>query len=267
MIKIILNIVLCFLIVVCLCISSANAQSVDNLILMTESFPPFNFEADGRLQGISIDLIEKMLENINSKLRRKHIKLLPWARAYRNILENKNTVLFLMDRNKARENLFKWVGPVMPAIFALIAKKDRGIKIKSIAEINKYKIGVVSKDLGEQLLLELGIDKKNIDPAPSGEINLLKLNRGRIDMWNYEINVAKWIINKSGFNTNDYEVVYVMKKGDSYYAFHKDTDDSVINKFQQALDKLKKKPDEEHYSEFDKIINRYLQRDKCFYSF
>ena len=87
-------------------------------------------------------------------------------------------------------------------------------------------------------------------------------------MWNYEINVAKWIINKSGFNTNDYEVVYVMKKGDSYYAFHKDIDDSVINRFQEALNKLKQKPDEKHGSEFDKIIKRYFPReDNYFYSF
>lgn len=252
---------ICILLISCLYFSSANAQSVDDLILMTESFPPFNFEKDGKLQGISVDLMERMLESLNSRLGRKDIKLLPWARAYRDIIEINHSVLFLMERNKARENLFKWVGPVMPTIYGLIARKDRKIKIKSVDEAKKLRIGVVSKDLGEQLLLERGIGQENIDPAPSGEVNLLKLNNGRIDVWNYEVSVAKWIINQSGFSIDDYETVYIMKKGDSFFAFHRDTDDSLVRQFQQALDKLKKKSDKTHESELDKIINRYLKRE------
>lgn len=235
------------------------AQSIDDLTLMTEYFPPFNYKEDHELKGISVDIMERMLEMSGSHLTRDDIHLLPWARAYRNILERPHTVLFLMNRNKAREKLFKWVGPVIPAMYVLIAKKDRGIRIKTLEDLKKYRIGVVSKDLSEQLLREIGIHEQNIDRVASGEVNLMKLNRGRIDLWNYEASVAKWIISKSGFRMEDYEVAYVLKTElSSHYAFHRDTSDEIIERFQQALDKLKEKGPGEAESEYDLIIKRHI---------
>lgn len=237
----------------------ARAQSLDDLILMTESFPPFNFEENGRLQGISVDLLERMLEIAGSRLRRSDIRLLPWARAYRDALEKKNAVLFLMNRNRMREKLFKWVGPVTPTIYALIAKKDRQIKIHSVTDLQQYRIGVVSRDLGEQLLLEMGIDQKNIDPVPSGDINVLKLNRHRIDLWNYEMSVAQWTIRQCGFDPKDYEAVYILKRNvSSYYAFHRETDDRVVIKLQGALDRLREKSSSGQESEYERIVNHYF---------
>ena len=42
-------------------------QSVDDLTIMTENYPPYNFEKDGRLQGISVDLMVLMLEKVGSR--------------------------------------------------------------------------------------------------------------------------------------------------------------------------------------------------------
>ena len=242
------------------------ASPIDRLILMTEAFPPFNFEAEGRIQGISVDVMERMLIHLNSKLRRADIRLLPWARAYRDALEKRNTVLFLMHRNPTRENSFKWVGPVLPTVYALIAKKSRRIRIASAEEIKKYRIGVVSKDLSEQLLLELGLEAVNIDSVAKGETNLMKLNRDRIDLWNYEVSVAKWLITRSGFDVDDYEAVYVLKEDNSaYYAFHKQTDDEIIQAFQGALDTLKKPAGESGQSGqsvLNQIIQSYIRSEK-----
>lgn len=257
-----LKMTICFLLVFFVNAHRVQAQTINDLILMTESFPPFNYMDKGELKGISVDILEKMLETAGSSLTRKDIKIYPWARAFRDALEKKNTVLFLMNRNSVREHYFKWVGPVVPTVYALIAKKDRGIKIDTIEDIGKYKIGVVSKDLGEQLLIEIGIDPGMIDPVPTGETNIIKLNRGRIDLWNYELSVAKWIIHKSGYRVDDYEPVFVLKGNvSSYYAFHVDTKETIIQKLQKALDSLKKKKAGEKESEFDRIVNRYLKFD------
>lgn len=240
--------------------STVGSQNVDNLILMTEQFPPFNYEADGELKGISVDLLERILEKIGSKLTKKDIRLLPWARGYRDALEQKNTVLFITNRNKKRENLFKWVGPVITTEFGLIAKKDRGIRVSSHDDIHQFKIGVISKDYGELLLQTLGVDPANIEPVATGELNVLKLNRHRIDLWNYEVTVAAWIISQAGFNPSDYEVVFMLKQDiGAYFAFHKDTDDAVIAIFQGALNKLKVKEAGKAHSDFELIVNRYIQ--------
>ncbi len=255
--------VIIMFVIFCLGEAHAMADSVDNLILMTESFPPFSFEENGEMKGISVELAEKMLRIAGSRLTRKDIRQMPWARAYRDALETENTVLFLINRNPVREKLFKWVGPVaqLPIKYVLIAKKERRIRITSPDDLKKYRIGVVFNDLGEQLTAEMGIENENIDPVSSGEINLLKLNRNRIDLWNYEANVAKWLITHFGFKMEDYEVVYILKKElPTYFAFHRDTTDKIIQKFQRALDELRKTPPGSRESELDKIVKKYIKK-------
>ncbi len=239
---------------------SCLAQDVNNLVLMTEQFPPFNYAENGELKGISVDLLEMMLVEVGSKLTRKDMRLLPWARGYRDALEKENTVLFITNRNPLREELFKWVGPILTTEFGLIAKKNRKIRITSRDEINRYKIGVVSKDYGEMLLHSLGIKPVQIEPVPTPEINVHKLNRHRIDLWNYEVTVAAWIISQAGFNPHDYEVAYLLKQDiGAYFAFHNETDDAIITLFQGALDQMKLKKPGQTKSQLETIVNRYIK--------
>ncbi|MEN8246449.1 MAG: transporter substrate-binding domain-containing protein [Thermodesulfobacteriota bacterium] len=238
------------------------AEPVDDLTLMTESLPPLNFEQNGMLKGISVDLMAEMLRMVGSRLTRGDIHLMPWARAYRDILKNENTVLFLMNRNQARENLFKWVGPVINIDCVLIAKKEKGIRINSTDDLKNYRIGVIKKDFGELLMEEMGISSDNIDSVSSVEINLEKLNRGRIDLWNYETNCAKWLITRHGYNVQDYEIVYTLKKYlPAFFAFHRNTKDGIIQRFQDALDQLKTKPSETGLSKLDRIVQIYIKKD------
>lgn len=233
--------------------------SAKNLIYMTEEYPPFNFEKDGELKGIAVDVIERIFQIEKIGLTRKNIQVLPWARGYKYVLENENTVLFSTTRTKHRENLFKWVGPVAMSKVVLIAKKDKKIRIDSLSDLQKYSIGVIRDDIGEQLIRKAGIGKENIDAVSKGLINVRKLVRDRIDLWAYSESVAMWFIKKNGFDPNDFETVYVlMEVGDLYYAFNKNTPDPLIAQFQNALDRLKIK-DGDKKSEYEIIRDKYLK--------
>ena len=61
----------------CIFPATVFSQPIDDLILMTEEFPPYNFEADGYLQGTSIDLMCLILKKAGSTLSRDDIRLLP----------------------------------------------------------------------------------------------------------------------------------------------------------------------------------------------
>lgn len=235
--------------------STVFAQSVDNLTIMTENYPPFNFEDKGKLQGIGVDLMVLMLKKVSSNQGRGDIVLLPWARAYMKALKEKNTCLFSTTRTKERENLFKWVGPISTTSIVLIARKDRGVKINATEDIKEYNVGVIYNDIGEQLLIKTGIGGNNLNRLAGTNVTLQAirmLNSGRIDVWSYEENVAKWEIRAKGFNPNDYETVYTIAKGELYFAFHKDTSEVLIQKLQNALDELK------NQGEYQKILDKYL---------
>ena len=104
-------------------------QNFDNFTLMSEEYPPYNMLENNKPIGVSIDLLEAIFKKIDSKLTKKDIQFLPWARSYNIIQTKKNTMLFSMARTKQREKLFKWVGPIGSSVIALIARKDKNIKI------------------------------------------------------------------------------------------------------------------------------------------
>ncbi len=231
------------------------AEFADTFSIITEIYPPYNFLEKEKLQGISVDLMVLMLGKVNSKQTREDIKLWPWARGYRDVLEKRNTCLFSTTRTKKREDLFKWVGPISPTTISIFAKKKRNIKINKIDDLRKYKIGVVIDDIGEQLLVTAGIALNNLERMGGVHVirsSLKKLNRERIDLFSYEENAVKWVMKTKDFNPEDYEIVYTLKRGEVYYVFHKETPDSYILKLQTALDELKSG------GEYDNVLRQYL---------
>ncbi len=92
------------------------SQSIDDLKMMTEEYPPFNYTEDGVIKGLSVNIIEMILNKYGSKLTRKDIEILPWDKAYKRLQTENNTVLFAMSKTKERLNLFKWAGPFCMSI-------------------------------------------------------------------------------------------------------------------------------------------------------
>lgn len=241
---------------VCLLTSAAfsHAQSLDDLTFITEEFPPFNFERDGKRQGIALDALVEMLAANGAKKTRADIKVWPWARGYETAMKEKNIVLFSTTRTAERENLFKWVGPIMPARVVLAAKKNRGIKIRTIDELNQMnlKIGVVREDVGGQLLAKMGVDKDKMLQANSGISVAKMLHAGRVDLWAYGAPVILWNLKELGYDTSEYEEAYTLTESDQYYfALNKDTDDKLVAKLQAALDQLKAN------GKFNAIVAKY----------
>jgi polar amino acid transport system substrate-binding protein len=235
------------------CVPAA-AQSVDDLVFITEDYPPFNFERDGRRLGIAVDVLEEMLVQAGAKKTRADIRVWPWARGYETALKEKNTVLFSTTRTEAREHLFKWVGPIMPSRIVLVAKKQRAIQIKSADQIKQsaYKIGVVREDIGGQLLANLGVNKDRTVQANSGVSVAKMLQADRIDMWAYGAPVIMWNLKELGYPADAYEEVFTLTESQHYYyAINKDTDDRVVEKLQSALEQVKAK------GRFSAIIARY----------
>jgi polar amino acid transport system substrate-binding protein len=217
---------------------------------MTEEYPPYNMTKEGKLTGISVEVLELVLQEVGSKKAVADIQVLPWARSYSIVQNKKNTMLFSMFRTKQRENLFQWVGPIDSSKIALIGKKERKIKIDDVSDMKKYKIGTVKDDVAELTLKELGVTSfDSISGTNSIETSIKKLDRNRIDLFAYVYETKSWKIDN--FQPEDYENVYTLKKNDLYFAFHKETDPKLVKELQKVLDRLKKQ------GMVQKIISKY----------
>lgn len=230
----------------------ASASELDQLTYITESYPPYNFKDNGKLKGISVDLLLAAAKKSSPSLTASGIRVFPWPRAYKMAETGPNIVLFSTTRTEEREPKFNWVGPIVPTRIVLLAKKSNSIVINSPSDIKKYAIGAITDDIGDQLVQEAGVKPSSIKHVPKAESLAKMLGAGRIKLWAYEENVARWFIKKEGLNNNDFESVYTLKESDLYYAFSKDISKDRQDRLQKAINEVKAS------GEFDKIKAEYL---------
>ncbi len=236
-------------------------SSIGKLSYITEQYPPFNFQENGIMNGISIDLLEKILNKMHSDLNQSDIKLLPWYQGYQDALKERNVVFFSVARLPELESSFKWVGPISPTQTVVFAMRDRPIKINSPADMNKYKVGVVRGSAEQLLLTRIGVNAKNLVQEDDADTIIKMLKNGSIDIdaWAYAELPGIWLINRSGIIPRDYDIVYDLKdEVELYYAFNKETPDSVVQAFHLALNRIKQEKGVEGTSDYDKILYKYI---------
>jgi polar amino acid transport system substrate-binding protein len=235
--------------------AAVQAPSAKDLTYITEQFPPYNFQMDGKLQGISVDLLEEVWERMGVGLNRSVIELLPWAEGYRIALDENNTVIFSTARLPQREQLFKWAGSIGPIRNVLLVKKDKNISISSAKE---YRIGAIRDDSAVQMLLDAGLKKENLVLENTSKPIIEMLQNGSIDAWAYGDTAGIWLIQQSGASASDFKVAYVLGQIDYYYAFNKETHDPLIQSFQQAMDDIKNSRDKNGESDYERILSKYI---------
>jgi polar amino acid transport system substrate-binding protein len=231
--------------------ASAAPPGPESLVYTCEDIPPSNYVADGRLQGASVELLRAMWRRMG--VREQPIDVVPWARGYDWLLTRKNHVLFSMSRTPQREALFKWVGPIFTVRNVLLGLADAPVRISTLDDARRYRIGVINDDVLEKYLLEQGFARESLEGVPDLELNFKKLDRGRVDLIAHTQSTFDEYIRTHKLDPTRYRVYYVLMERKNYYAFSKEVPDELIQRFQTALDASR--------AEQDAILLRYgIQR-------
>ncbi len=241
-----------------LLVGTPHTSMAGPLSFITEAYPPYNFSDDNILRGIAVDLLVIASQQTPQPVQRSQIHLMPWARGYRTVLNTADTVLFSTTRTAERETLFKWAGPIATTRVVLLARKDRGIQIKSASDLQHYRIGAIHDDVGEQSVLALGISNQQLHISANADALARQLQAGRIDLWAYEENVASWFLHNAGFNKDEFETVYLLKEGELWFAFNRAVSDEQIQPLQKAIDELRNSPGRFGKTRYDDIALNYL---------
>ena len=224
----------------------------ERLIVLTEDWPPFNFSEQGKIVGISTDLVTAAITKARFTY---ELWMFPWKRAYLQTIKNKNTLLFTTSRTKTREDLFKWIGPLYSRQIALYRLKSRDdIVLNGIEDLKNYQLGILRGGSVQEYLSGKGF-KEGIHYQTVSEerLNLFKLFNKRVDLIpGSEISMA-FRLKSTAFQFSEMEQAYVLvDEGGFYIAANKETSDDIIRSLQSALDLLIK---EGHRK---KITLRYL---------
>ena len=237
-----------------LMVATARAEqpSDASLVLLTENFPPYNmakngknFAKDENIEGIAVDIMRETFKragiSYNLTLR------FPWERIYKLALEKPGYGVFVMARLPDREALFKWVGPIGPDDWVLLAKADSKIQLESLEQARRYKIGAYKGDA-----IAESLDKQGLKPmvALRDQDNAQKLMEGQIDLWATGDPAGRYLARQVG--VNGLKTVLRFNSAQLYLALNKDVPDEVVARLQAALDELR------NSGRIDEIMARYL---------
>lgn len=227
------------------------------LRIMTEDIAPFSFLENGVPRGISVDLLGYMLAEMKRSETTADIRFLPWARAYSEAQARPGSLLFSVSRTPARENLFKWVGPIYTVQLGLLAKKSAGLSLRGIEDLRDRRVVTIRDSGAEQLLIAQGADPKKLQRV-TGLSNILPmLLNNHADAVAFNIPTLQYNLKAMGQDLRQFEVVWVLDEVQFYYAFHPQTDEALIRRFQQALAAANVRKG--GTSPLERIVKAYLQ--------
>lgn len=241
-----------------LTVGHTQATPFANLQYLTEEYPPFNYSEHQSVTGISVDLLLAASKAVGHEINRSDIKVQPWPRAYRSALIRPNTVLFATTRTEAREMLFKWAGPIIQTRIVILAKRSKNIEINHPMDMAQYRIGVIRDDVGEQLLLGLGVPRDSMVESSVPQTLAKQFAKDRIDVWAYEENVARWWLKKQGLTSEELQVVHILEEGELYYAFNLSVKDEVVKQLQTGIDQVKVERQASGLTTYQTIVSKYF---------
>ncbi|WP_313223062.1 substrate-binding periplasmic protein [Stutzerimonas nitrititolerans] len=211
----------------------------EQINLLTENFPPYNMAIDGKnyardenVQGIAADIVREMFQRagIDYTLTLRF----PWERVYKMALETPGYGVFVMARLPEREALFKWVGPIGPDDWVLLARADSPIDITSLEQARRYNIGAYKGDAIAEHLVAQGLEPSL---ALRDQTNVEKLQNGEIDLWATGDPAGRYLAKQQG--VTGFKRVLRFDDAQLFLALNKQTADETVAKLQAALEQMR----------------------------
>lgn len=207
------------------------------LFLYAENDHPLQFVDDGgKLTGFTVELVKEIQRRVgNSDL----IQIVPWSRGLYKLDNDKNTLLFSMAKTPDRESKYQWIGPISTMKYGFYVKNDSPIKITNLEDAKKIdSIGVYRNDILDLALTRRGF--KNLDRADSNVSSLKKLMIGRVTVYAGAPVAVQKVVDLAGYSIEDVRLAFEFMRTTLYIAASKDTDPSIVAKWNKALEEMKK---------------------------
>ncbi len=218
----------------------ARAEAQD-LQIFTEDWPPISFGSGNRAEGMAVEVVQAMQAHMGSS---QAIQVVPWARGYKALLEEPNTLLFTVGRSEEREKLMVMLGPIAISTTSLYTRKGNAARLLGMGEeIQKLKVGAYRSSIFADTARKKGF--QNIEQAPTPQIIANMLLAKRFDLWVEGSLVVSSVLKDIGHSADDVEKVKVLDSLELYLAFSTSTPATTIKAWEEALRWLKK---EGHFS-------------------
>ena len=214
------------------------ASATQALTLVTEENPPFNYTEQGKVVGMSTEIVVELGKISGIPLQ---IQPGPWEKAYLAAQRDKETCIYSTARLENRERLFSWIGPIATNQWVLIGKSDFAGSVRVVEDARKYRVGVVARDAKIEFLMGKGVtDLREVSEDGLNPPRLV-LNRddpNRIDLWATSAYGARQTAARA--KVKDLRLVLNLSKVPLYLACGRNTSPETVRALSQAFDRASK---------------------------
>ncbi len=224
-----------FAILFCFCAVFTVYADGPALRVVTELSPPHQTIKEGKVDGISTQIVEATLKQAGLQSR---IEVYPWARAFYIASSTPNVLIYNMARTAERENEFHWIGPVANYRLGLVRLTDRtDLTPNHVKDLGSAVIAVQRDDFSAVYLQQQGL-KIGKELQLSADIleSWRLLLKGKVDyVVDDEAAIAlmeKQLLQPQGIAR--FVLAIPQLEQNTYLAASKTTDPELVKKLQQA---------------------------------
>lgn len=240
LISLLLRHINCALIFFCLLSSGQmfSAAQAAKIKVVTEYLSPFQIKnPDDSLGGYATEVVRAMFRITGDEAT---IQPMPWARAYKIALNQKNVLVYSIAHTDEREPLFHWVGKLKYQRFYLWGLKSSfGQHFQSIDEARGFLISVPREYNSSQFLTKYHFT--NVYLPARNEQSIGMLYKGRVNLILGTELVLKQLTDKLELDFSKLGKLFEVKElnNDLSLAFNLDSDPAIVERYRQAFSQLK----------------------------
>jgi polar amino acid transport system substrate-binding protein len=213
--------------------AAALAHGQQRLVLTTEEYPPYNMsDAQGHVVGISTEIVKTLLETAGVEY---EVAVYPWARAIAMARLQVNTCVYSMSRTPEREDLYRWIGPLVANDWTLFARSGASRPVQ-MEDVQNMRIGSYQ---GDAIVSYLQTRGYLVDVAPNDDTNPKKLLAGRIDYWATGRLIGQYRLKQQGIS--GVEPVLTFNRTEMYLACNKQLPEEQVKLLNTTLQQLDRK--------------------------
>jgi len=219
-----------------LCFADEVDDEIRQLSVITEQFPPLNYEQNGQLTGSSSEILKLMYQQL--KIEMPEIEVLPWTRAYKLAQSSDAVLLYTLSRTVAREDMFQWVGHTHSSRTIVVTYAGSGVTSFDPTVDELDRIVAVRSDASFYALDEHQYPEDKIDLVDSIVDQYRMLLEQRVKLASVSEASFLKILETEAYKDFKYETLFVLKQNQGYFGFSKSVDKRVIERMQNALDSI-----------------------------
>ena len=212
-----------------------------NLLAVANENTLLQYQENGVNKGPTIEILNAILTEAQLKA---DVNFMPWARAFATAKNNPNTLILSMIRTPDREADFHWLIKVSQLARVFISLKSKPENyVDNIDDAKKKLIAVILGSAAHKELLSNGFsEQENLYIVSNNEQITNLFVTGRVDLvYDDPNNVSNYLANNGEADVAlNFKKITKENQRVSYIALNKNTDQTLVSRLQQAVQKFEK---------------------------